>query len=122
MSNFIIKDFPIKVDPKVPESDPSYKRAVNAGLKNIREGKLKFDSKGEEEHYWKVNRSNPNNVPGLPNFYPPLGLPKIAGFGSGHPTEELPCGHRWVHKRYDPTIMYRCSFGHEYDGNFNKLT
>lgn len=122
MSNFIIKESPMKVDPKTPESHPDYKKSVNAGRRAMAAGDLTFNDRGDEERYWKAVKSNPNNVPGLPAFYPPLKLPKISGFGDGNPTEELPCGHRWVHKRYEPTKMFRCAYGHEYDEVMNKIS
>lgn len=117
MANFVIRESKHKVDPRHPEStDPSYERARRLGEQRIKDGKLTFENKGEEESYWKAVKSNPANVPGLPPFAPPLNtLPKIAGIGDGKPTEMLPCGHRWNHMAInDRGTFYRCKFGHEF--------
>jgi hypothetical protein len=62
-----------KVDIHDPEhTDPSWRSAFEAGQRRIKEGKLKFADREEEESYWKAVNSNPGNVPGLSPFFPRL--------------------------------------------------
>jgi hypothetical protein len=126
MANVIVPPDKVKVDPHHPEkTDPTYAKSVAVGQRRLREGKLKFADRGEEESYWKAVRSNPANVPGLPPFAPPLELPKIAGFGDGFMAEDLPCGHKWKSKVYDEQggiKRWICSLGHEFDSQFTALT
>jgi len=72
----IIKQSQHKVDPKHPEStDPTWKQAYLEGQRRIKQGRLEeqFGNNGEQKD-WYMNRikSNPQNVMGLPPFYPPI--------------------------------------------------
>lgn len=73
MHEIIAKKGKHRVDPKHPEStDATYDKAYRVGQKRIRDGKLKFEDKYQEQWYWKAIRSNPGNVPGGSVFFPPL--------------------------------------------------
>jgi len=85
--NFIIKNSPRRIDPKHPEStDPSWRQAYEAGQRLLKSGKVKFESEAEERDYYRRIRSNPGNVPGLPEFFPPL---KIGPFTVPKDVKEL---------------------------------
>ncbi len=69
----IIRQSEHKIDPKHPESsDPTYAGAVLKGRERLKNGELKFKSQAQERDYWKGVSSNPGNIPGMPNFFPPL--------------------------------------------------
>ena len=71
--DIIIKKDAGHFDPRHPEStDPTYKAAYEAGQKRIRQGQLKFENEAQERDYWKAIKSNPSNVPGLPEVFPPI--------------------------------------------------
>jgi hypothetical protein len=74
---FIIKKSEPRVDPKRPETHPGYEKAV--ALSNRRAPKLEFESDGARRDYERVLASNPNNLPGLPPFFPPLQLKSYMG-------------------------------------------
>jgi len=75
----LVKKSEHRVDPKDPEhTDPTWARAYKAGQRRIREGKLQFQDRGDEEAYWKAVSSNPGNVPGMSPFFP--ALPNIRSF------------------------------------------
>ncbi len=109
----INKAVPPKVDPKHPESHPGYASAVKKGEQNL--SKLKFDSEAQKSDYMKAVASNPNNVPGLPVFYPPLGLGTFSGFSGIDVVKKdmLPCGKKWAHATYGEggVATYRCGKG-----------
>jgi len=67
--NFHVKRSERRIDPKHPESHPDFKKALHAGQKLA--AQKKFESEGEKRDYERQIRSNPNNVYGLPAFYPP---------------------------------------------------
>jgi len=117
MSNFVIKESERKIDPSHPEStDPTWKKAYDKGQEIKRSGKMKFANKGEKDHYYKMLRSNPANIEGLPITHPPLTLPSISGIGEGVETTELPCGHRWSRIRYiGNEKLLSCKHGHEFN-------
>ncbi len=90
----------IKVDPKHPDSHPGWKNAVKKGKANL--PKLKFENEAQKSDYLKAVAKNPNNVPGLPIFYPPESLGTFTGF-AGIDIEKkdmLPCGRKWIHASY----------------------
>lgn len=90
----------IKVDPKVPSSHPDWEKAVAKGKANF--DKLKFETEGQKRDYLREVAKNPNNVPGLPIFYPPQSLGVFSGF-LGIDVEKkdiLPCGEKWIHASY----------------------
>lgn len=99
-----------KVDPKTPESHPGYKAAAakaKAGME-----KMKFESEGQKKDYLRAVARNPNNIPGLPVFYPPLSMGVFSGF-SGINVEEkmdmLPCGKVWSKATYGENgTNYKC--------------
>lgn len=110
MANFVIKESPPKIDPKRPESDPSYEMAKRAAAREA--PKLKFEDRGQEEAYRKAVASNPANIFGLPAFYPPLQIQPSRGFGLGKEAETMPCGHQWIRKTENR--VYSCRHGHEF--------
>ena len=90
-----------KVDPKHPQSHPGYKAAVKKAEEKL--PTLQFKSEGERKDYMRAVNSNPNNLPGLPAFYPPLSMGVFSGF-VGVDVEKkdmLPCGKKWIRARYD---------------------
>lgn len=56
-------------DPKNPASDPGWEKAVAVGKSRVKD--LKFKSEGDRKDYERAVSRNPNNVMGLPPFYPP---------------------------------------------------
>ena len=56
-------------DPKDPRSNPNYERAVAAGKQRLKT--MQFENEAQRRDYEKSIASNPNNVMGLPNFFPP---------------------------------------------------
>lgn len=67
--NIIVRKSRARVDH--PERHPGYSAAVEAGRRNLATGRMKFENEAEKRDYMRAVRSNPNNVPGLPTFYPP---------------------------------------------------
>lgn len=61
-----------KVDPKDPKTSPGWSQAVEAGRARL--PNMKFESEGQRRDYEKAVSANPNNVMGLPPFYPPQQL------------------------------------------------
>lgn len=110
MANIIVPPDKIKIDPKRPESHPGFQKALADGKKQAK--KLTFKDRGEEEWYNKAVRSNPNNVYGLPAFYPPLEITPSHGFGEGFSAETMPCGHAWKSKTENG--VYGCKYGHSF--------
>ena len=64
-----VKSSTAKIDPKRPESNPEYGRALQAA--KIRGPQMKFENEAQKRDYMKAVAANPNNIPGLPTFYPP---------------------------------------------------
>jgi hypothetical protein len=60
-----------------PSDDPTYKERVYKGQVRIANGDLKFHNEGDRQEYEKRVASNPNNVPGLPAFFPPLQIKQL---------------------------------------------
>lgn len=124
-----IKESSPKIDNKHPEgTDPDWKTAWDKGQEVIKKGRLKFKDKGDEEHYWKMVKSNPQNVPGLPAVYPPLPNPKLSLSDVDmssirfEDVQPLPCGHHWNRLRYTADgKIFSCKHGHEYDEHDNLL-
>lgn len=48
---------------------------------------MKFENEGQRQDYERQVKANPNNIPGLPVFYPPEKL-RSAGFRSAPLTDE----------------------------------
>lgn len=72
MSEIIIKKPKRKI--KHPTDDPMYKKRQTIAEKNIKEGKLPFNSELERKDYERRVNANPNNVFGYPALYPPQTL------------------------------------------------
>jgi hypothetical protein len=69
----IVKKGEHRIDPKDPEhTDPEYAKAVAVGQARLKRGDYKISDRGEQEYTDKMMKGNPNNVPGLPTFFPPL--------------------------------------------------
>ena len=66
--NFVFKDTPKKI--MHPTDNPAWEKKKRIAAKRVRDGKLKFSNEAEERDYVKRVNSNPNNVYGLPAFYP----------------------------------------------------
>ncbi len=110
----IIKKSEQRVDPKDPKTNPAYHKMLAKA--EIGKANLKFENEAEERDYRKNIESNPNNVYGMPAFYPPLKIKPSCGFGEGRSTEILPCGHMWRTMGIRGNeIFYRCAEGHEYN-------
>ena len=69
MTHIHVKPSTLKIDPKRPESNPEHARALQAA--RIRGPQLKFENEAQKRDYMKAVASNPNNIPGMPTFYPP---------------------------------------------------
>lgn len=67
--HIIVRDR-VRVDPKRPESHPDWEAAVAAGERNA--SNLQFETEHDRREYEAAVKANPNNVWGLPAFYPPL--------------------------------------------------
>lgn len=108
----IVKPTKHKVNPRDPaHTDPTYPAAVEKGRKNF--SKMKFENEAQKKDYLKAVESNPGNVVGLPNFFPPLSTGTFNGF-AGIDIEKkdmLPCGKRWMHASYDDkgNATYKCT-------------
>lgn len=73
-----------------PSRNPDWERAVEIGKREF--AKMEFRSEGEKRDYLRNVYANPNNVPGLPEFYPPVKIRSaVSGFGN-MPT--MACGHK----------------------------
>ena len=68
MANVHIKESQHKIDH--PSHDPDYAEAVRKGKMNWPKMEEQFADAGEREDYLKRVNSNPNNVMGLPPFFP----------------------------------------------------
>lgn len=69
MPAIIMKESTGKRNPKDPRSNPNYERAVAAGKRRL--STMQFESEAQRKDYERSIASNPNNVMGLPNFFPP---------------------------------------------------
>jgi hypothetical protein len=69
MSNFIIRKTSDRITR--PQDRPDYQRALAVGEKRLATGKMSFESEGQRRDYMRSVSANPNNVPGLPAFFPP---------------------------------------------------
>ena len=114
MANIIIPPDRVKIDAKDPKSNPDYEFCKRSAARSAK--KLKFANRGEEDQYNKAVAANPNNIYGLPAFYPPLQIAPSHGFGEGKPAEILPCGHPWCRVKVNDRfkLIYSCRQGHEY--------
>ena len=120
----IVKNNPDRVDHVSRQK--WYAKAMKMAQKVKDEGGIKFKDKGEEENYWKKINANPNNVPYLPEFFPPQEIKEFFGDMSYH--EEyvviegqrnetlLPCGEEWVNItiKGDGKTLYTCRDGHKF--------
>jgi hypothetical protein len=71
-----VKPSPRRVDPRKPESHPEYEHIRKVGHGNVDAFRKQFESEAQWNDYKKQVNSNPNNVLGLPAFYPP-DIPKL---------------------------------------------
>ena len=75
-----------------------WNRKKRIAEKNIKEGKMQFATESEERDYRNRVNSNPNNVYGLPAFYPAQEIrSSLNGMGLAHNCEKQ--GHRWSNTR-----------------------
>lgn len=95
MTNFIMRESKQRVDH--PERHPDYARVKAVGEKNMREGKLKFENEAQKRDYMRAVDSNPNNVPGIPAFYPPVQIKSYLNF-------DFPSGEK-SNFRFDKTVV-----------------
>jgi hypothetical protein len=110
----IIKKSERRVDPKDPKTNPAYAKMLEKA--EVAKHHLKFENEAEQRDYERDIKSNPNNVYGLPAFYPAEKIKPQCGIGEGKPTEMLPCGHQWRTMGIRGNeIFYRCAHGHEYN-------
>ena len=81
----IVKESKHKVDPKDPEhTDPTWEKAFRKGQRRIEQNKFPYESPGEESDYMRKVNSNPGNVPGMPEFFPPLEIRSDMASIPGH--------------------------------------
>jgi len=66
-----------KVDPRKPDTHPGYLSALMAA--RVHKQEMHFENDAEQRDYDRAIKSNPNNIPGLPPFYPPEKIPAISG-------------------------------------------
>lgn len=59
------------------KDDPNYEERVRKGKLRMANGDLKFNNEADKRDYERRVASNPNNVPGLPAFFPPLTLKQM---------------------------------------------
>jgi hypothetical protein len=110
----IIKQPERRIDPKDPKTNPAHIKMLEKA--DIAKQHLKFENDAEQRDYERDIKSNPNNVYGMPAFYPPEKIKPSSGIGEGRPTETLPCGHQWRTMGIRGNlIFYRCNHGHEYN-------
>jgi hypothetical protein len=86
--HIIVKPHEERIDH--PNRNPDYERAVARGMADY--SSMKFENEAERRDYLRRIDSNPNNVPGLPEFYPPEKIRSVGGLG--HPMPVMNCGHR----------------------------
>jgi hypothetical protein len=116
----IIKKSEQRVDPKDPNTNPAYHKMLEKA--DMAKSHLKFENEADERDYRKSIEANPNNVYGLPAFYPPLKIKPSCGFGDGARTEKLPCGHSWRTMGIRGNdVFYKCAYGHEYNRNEEQI-
>ena len=60
-----------------PSEDTNYAERVAKGKLRIARGDLQFQNDAERRDYEKRVASNPNNVPGMPAFFPPLKIQQM---------------------------------------------
>jgi len=76
MEIHIKKNRTVRVDPKHPQTHPGYRDALRVGKENL--SRMTFENEAAKRDYMKRVAANPNNVPGIPDFYPPLKIPPMA--------------------------------------------
>lgn len=59
-----------RVDPRDPKTNPAYHKMLAKA--ELGKANLKFENEAEERDYRRNIEANPNNVYGLPAFYPAL--------------------------------------------------
>lgn len=116
MSNFQFKEPKRKITH--PNDDPARKETLRKAEARVKSGALNFESEGARKDYERAINANPNNVYGMPEFFPPEVL-KSKGFGEGKKADTLPCGHTWSRIKYvqDKKVavkVYQCRQGHAY--------
>jgi hypothetical protein len=87
-----------------PNDDPNRQRFLSVAKRRVETGQVKFESEGQRMDYERRVNSNPNNIYGLPEFFPPEVLRSaLAGVQSAI---ECECGGCCVAK--DGYICPRC--------------
>lgn len=98
-----------------PQDSPDYNECVKVGKEQWKQMEGSFESEGEKRDYLKAVEANPNNVVGMPPFYPPVRIRSAGGIGPGARARTLPCGHRETTIRHRNQIeTVSCKLGHEY--------
>jgi hypothetical protein len=85
MHEFYFKEPEKKI--KHPSDDPNRKTYEAKAEERIKGGKVTFKSEGERLDYERRINSNPNNIYGLPEFFPP----EILKFSYGDIHEATEC-------------------------------
>ncbi len=73
-----------------PSRDPERKLAEKKAAEGRK--RMKFENEAQERDYMKAVNANPNNIPGLPTFFPPTTIK------SSYSRSDWNCeahGHRW---------------------------
>ena len=85
---FRIKPDRPKFDPKTPERVPGFKeQREKAQRLGLYDRMVKGMTPGQKAEYDKGLRGNPNNIPGAPNFHPPLPEASLSLAGVRQATE-----------------------------------
>ncbi len=95
MTQLNVKGSPRKIDPRAPKSHPGYQKAIRAAER--RQKQMTFESEGQRKDYERKVNSNPNNILGLPPFYPPEVL-RTAGIDKVLTDEEKKQKETWDKK------------------------
>ena len=117
MSDFFFKSKGKEI--RHPNDDPQRKMKEAKGRHIIESGQLTFESEGKRKDYERAVNSNPMNIPGLPEFFPPQVF-KSVGFGDGKQCDTLPCGERYTRIIYNEqkdrtvTRIFKCRHGHSF--------
>lgn len=113
MTAIIVKPHQERVDH--PSRRPDWERANAVG--KARYESMQFESESQRSDYLRRVNSNPENIPGLPEFFPPLIIREGGGRGTGLP--KMSCGHDAVRMetRYDAdrkilVNVLECGHGH----------
>jgi hypothetical protein len=117
--NIIVKKSEQRIDPRQPETNPNYQRSLEVGLDNYKS--MKFESDGQRNDYMRAVKSNPNNVPGVPPFYPPARIISKIAFHDKAVEDTRTVGERLLEESFT-TIYVKCSTCESLHGTVKSIT